>query len=110
MSIDTVFRVLGPTTLVTNAAGVQITPSGSGIGSTISYRISNLAASRQYIAWGNSAVASPTAPSGNGGQVTQAVGIGASATLTLELSAGVYFIAGTATGFEITPGSGTTVN
>lgn len=102
MSIDTCFKPLGPTTLVVNAA-LQVIPPGTNA-ATATYRIRNLSGSVQYLAWGSANV-TVTAPSAGVPQYGT-VGMLGNSVETFEIPPGVYFIASTATGFEVTPGQG----
>jgi len=103
MSVDTVFKPLGPTVLVTNVA-VQVTTANPD--TDLTYRVRNLAAAAQYFTWGAAStvtsIGAPTAgvPSAN------TVGMLPNSVETFEIPSNQYFIASSATGFEMTPGKG----
>lgn len=102
MSVDTVFKPLGPTVLVTNTA-VQIVQTGTGPGYS-SIRVRNLSASAQYFTWGNSAVTSITPAAGV--PAANTIGMLPTSVETFEIPPTQFFIASSATGFEVTPGQG----
>ena len=111
MSIDVAFQPKGPTTLVTNAAAIQVVSAGWGIAlGPVSFRIVNLASTAQRLGYApTAAVANAAGPSAAGvANAVFSINIEGNAVLTLELPANTYFIASTLTGFEITPGQGVT--
>lgn len=98
--MDHPFAAGGPTFLVVNAA-VQI-PPGAGQ----SFRIVNLAAAVQYIAWGLTNGVTVTAPTAGTPQPnTLGLAAGAERTITIP-TPGLFFIASAATGFLVTQGDG----
>jgi hypothetical protein len=102
MSVDTVFKPLGPTTLV-GVTAVQVnTNLSAGISS---YRIRNLLSTVQYFAWGPSTVGAPAAPTA-GVPSPNTIGMLPNSVETFELPINIYFIAGSAAAFEVTPGMG----
>lgn len=103
MMVDTVFTPSEQTYLVVSAA-LLIPSKGSGSqGQT--YRVVNLSSSYQYLSWGNSALAAAAGPSA-GSPATNTIGLLGSSVETFCCPPNVYFYASSATGFEVTPGSG----
>lgn len=104
MSVDTVFKPIGPLTFVGNAA-VQVVPDKLG-GGVISFRVRNLATAAQYFTWGaSSSVTSAGAPS-SGTPSPNTIGMLPNTMETFEIPAGSFFIASSATGFEFLAGQG----
>ena len=101
MAIDATFQPQGPTVLVGTTA-VQV-PGAAG-GST-SYRIRNISASVQYFSWGTASVGAPVAPVA-GTPSANTIGMLGGSVETFCISSNPFLIAGTATGFEVTPGEG----
>ena len=100
--MDKPFAPTGPTTTVTNTA-VQVV-TGQQAGQV--YRIRNLSASAQYITWGPTSSVVSATPSG-GSPAGNTLGIIASGVEKVTLSgANLWFIASSATGFEVTSGDG----
>ena len=103
MAIVSAFMPSGSTVLV-GASATQV-PTTSGIGAS-SFRIRNMSASVQYFAWGTaSSVAAPVAPTA-GVPSASTIGMLGNSVETFILPPNAWFIAGTVTGFEFTPGEG----
>ncbi len=105
MSVDTVFKPTGPTVLVTNTAIQVITQNAGGV---YMFRVLNLATAIQRFSWGRTAAAAtalngaaPTA-TGTPNTITMLGGT----VETFEIPCDSFFIAGSATGFEFSPGQG----
>jgi len=105
MAVDTVFKPLGPTVLIV-ASAVQVTPAASG---QMSYRVRNLTAvgTGQYFTWGPTSSVSSTSPSA-GTPAANTIGMVGGGVETFDIPPGMFFIASSVTGFEFTPGIGTT--
>jgi hypothetical protein len=103
LSVDTVFQPLGPTVLVAATAAVQVAASGTASGFS-SIRVRNLSTSVQYFSWGPSGVTSLTPSAGTPAPST--LGMLPTSVETFQIPAAFYFIASSATGFEMTPGQG----
>jgi hypothetical protein len=109
MSVDTVFQPKGPTVLVTNASAIQAVGSGfTHLTGMVTFRVVNLAAATQRLGWGPTAAnTASTGPAGAG--VTNAVNsvvLESNGVEWFEFPATAFFIASSATGFEMTPGQG----
>jgi hypothetical protein len=104
--MDHPFAPGGPTYLVTNVA-VQILP-----GAGQSFKVVNLAAALQYLAWGLTNAVTVTAPIAGTPQPntigipSAGAGLGADRIITIPTQ-GLWFIASSATGFLVTQGDGT---
>jgi hypothetical protein len=103
MSIDTVFKPLGPTVLV-GVTAVQVVASGTGSNYS-SIRVRNTATTTQYFTWGGAAVAALGAPTA-GVPSANTIGMAAGATETFDIPPALFFIGNTASAFEMTPGQG----
>lgn len=105
MSIDTTFKPISRTYAVDNSAALQI-PEAVANGGQMSFRVRSIAAATQYLAWGATAPAAPTAPA-VGTPKINTLGIAAGATIYLELPANSFLIGSIVTTcFEITAGFG----
>lgn len=105
MSIDTTFHPMTQTYAVDNTAAVQI-KEAQQLGAT-TFRIRALVASG-YIAWGNSSVAAPTAPT-IGSPKVSTIGVTLGVPVYIEVPSTVFFIGNAVfatSGFEITAGLG----
>lgn len=111
MSIDTAFQPKTQTFGLTNSA-VQVIPAGTGPGGMVSFRIYSVGTSAQRIGWGDTAAkTSSAAPSA--GAFAQSIAVSGGVAITLELPSTTFFISSAAyvagtSGFEITPGQGST--
>lgn len=103
MSVDTVFKPIGPLTLVGIAAIKVCLNDGSGMST---YRVRNTAGTVQYFTWGVSSTVVfagiPTA----GAPSPNTIGMLAGSIETFEIPAGVYFIGNVGSAFEFTAGQG----
>jgi hypothetical protein len=98
------FNANGPTYLVA-ATAVQIAPPAGSTG-VFSYRVRNLSASAQYLTWGlSSSVASIGAPTA-GVPSANTIGMFGNSVETFTFPPYLWMIASSATGFEVTPGTG----
>lgn len=102
MSIDTVFKPLGPTVLI-GLTAVQVVASGTGSNYS-SIRVRNLGTVVQYFTWGGANVASLTPSAGV--PAANTIGMAAGATETFDIPPALFFIANAAAAFEMTPGQG----
>jgi hypothetical protein len=103
MSVDTVFKPLGPSVLVGTTA-VQIVTSANPAGVS-TFRVRNTQAVVAYFAYGSASVAAPVAPTA-GGPAYNTIGMLPGSIETFELPAASYFIAAAVGGFEMVPGQG----
>lgn len=106
MSWDAPFAPKGPTYLV-GTQPVQVLVTDGSL--TVSYRISSLSTSRQYITWLPFTAAQPTIPIATPTAVApqaNTIGMAAGATETFNLPANAWFRADAAGAFEVTPGEG----
>lgn len=101
MTIDSTFKPLGATVVVTNAA-VQPLQTSAADGVT-TFRVRCLAAG--YLTWGGSNVTAKGAPSA-GAPSPSTMGFPVGTISYIEVPAASYFISSVANGFELTPGSG----
>jgi hypothetical protein len=101
------FNANGPTYLVGSAASVQILPNaGPPATGVFSYRVRNLSSGQQYFSWGvGSGVTSVGAPS-LGTPSANTIGMNGNSVETFTFPPYCWMIAGTTTGFEVTPGTG----
>lgn len=98
--MDHPFAPGAPTYLVANTA-VQLLP-----GAGQAFRLLNLSTAIQHIAWGPTSSVTVTAPTGGSPQ-TNTLGIPPSAERTITVpNQGLYWIASSSTGFEVTQGDG----
>lgn len=106
MSIDTTFRPITPLTFV-GASAVQVVATGSPSPAVVSFRVRNLSSSPQYFTWGTtSSVTAGSAPT-SGNPTSNTIGMIGSSVETFEIPGQSWFIASSATGFEISGGQGT---
>jgi hypothetical protein len=104
MALNSTFSPQGPTYLLVGTA-IQILSNGQN--AVQSYRIRNLSSSSQYFTWGAaSSVTSVGAPSAGVPSANTIGMIGNSVETISGLPVGVWMIASSATGFEVTPGEG----
>src|ERR1700761_6745921 len=110
MSIDTAFQPKAPTILL-GTTPVQAIPPGTGPAGMMSFRISNTILGTPApvrFGWGDtSGKTSSAAPTGATPATSNfSINIAAGATVTLELPATAWMVAGTAASLEVTPGQG----
>jgi hypothetical protein len=102
MSVDTTFKPIGATYLLSTTA-IQPTPDASG---TATFRLRCLVAG--YVTWGRTnAVTAAGAPGATPSANTIGVSIVGQVTY-IEVPAASFFISSVASSFEITPGQGGT--
>lgn len=105
MSVDTVFKPLGPTSLVVATAVQLPSPLQSGSGAYM-FRVRNLSTSAQYFTYGQNAAITSLTPAA-GAPAPNTIGMIPTSVETFELSGNdLFVIASSATGFEFTPGIG----
>jgi hypothetical protein len=104
MSIDTTFKPVGQTVVVSTTA-VQVRSLAADPGGTLSIRVRNLSGSAQYFSWGSTSSVTCTAPAAGAPQ-PNTIGMIGSSVETFEIPQAAYFIASSSTGFEMTPGQG----
>jgi len=102
MALQGAFLPLGPAVFV-GSTPRQANPIS---GSAIAHRVRNLSGTAQYLAWGTtSAVSAPVAPT-DGNPSSNTLGMLPGSVETFSFPPNSWFIAGSATGFELTPGEG----
>lgn len=104
MSVDTLFKPLGPLTLIGTSA-VQVVQQGNANAGVLSFRVRNLLSTAAYFSWGPAAVGAPVAPTA-GVPSPNTIGMLPTSVETFEIPAYSYFIASAAAAFEIQPGQG----
>ena len=104
MSVDTIFKPIGSTTLV-GVTPVQLNSQGNNSGGMVSVRIRNLLGTAQYFSWGTSASVSVTVPTA-GVPSPNTIGMLQTSVETFELPPNAWVVANAAAAFEMTPGQG----
>lgn len=104
MSVDTVFKPIGSTTLV-GITAVQLTTSGNSSGAPMSIRCRNLQTTPEYFTWGNSAAVTSLIPAA-GVPAPNTIGMLPTSVETFEIPYNSWVIASLAASFEMTPGQG----
>lgn len=108
---DPAFSPSGPSVLVDNTARQVFTRDGT---QSVTYRVRNMAAAAQYFTWStpNITAGPTTAPTGLSaaapvaGTPANVIGMLAGSVELFRFPPNAWFLAGTATGFEFTPGEG----
>jgi len=107
MGIDTTFKPLIATYLVTSGTTVQPVPKDAS-GGVNSFRVKNTTATRQYINWGPaSTLAIPVAPAA-GAPSLSCIGLEAGGVAYIDVPQSSFFNCSATATFEVTPGSGGT--
>lgn len=96
--MDLAFAAVGPTVFV-GTTPIQLSAGGS-------VRVRNLSASAQYFTYGNASSVTSVTPAA-GSPAINTYGMLGNSVETFNLPTGAWIVAQTATGFEMTPGSGT---
>lgn len=106
MAIDTTFKPMIATYLVTSGTALQPVPKDAALGVN-SFRVKNTAATRQYINWGLSAPGIPVAPAA-GVPTINCIGLEGGGVAYIDVPPSSFFNCSATATFEVTPGSGGT--
>ena len=107
MAIDTTFKPLIGTYLLSSGTPLQPVPKDGSSGGVNSFRVKNTTATRQYINWGLAAPAVPVAPAA-GVPAINCIGLEAGGVAYIDVPPSSFFNCSATATFEITPGSGGT--
>jgi hypothetical protein len=99
VSLETTFKPMQPTVIVTTATVQAVAPSVGNAG-VASFRVYNAAAAAQIIGYGTSATNAAAVIPGN------AVTVPPGASCYMDLPAATWFIGNTGSTFQVTPGQG----